>query len=165
MSMRRSSGCGPARSDSGRCWRSERGIILRLLRERCGAPVAPVHRRHRPPSRPGRCGDGLFRRVRTMSSTIEKSVEVDVPVRVAYNQWTQFEEFPHFMQGIKEVRQVNDKKTHWVAEVGFKEKEWDADIVEQTPDTRIAWRNTTGAANVGIVDFLPIGEGRTKVTA
>jgi len=100
-----------------------------------------------------------------MSSTIEKSVEVDVPVRVAYNQWTQFEEFPHFMQGIKEVRQVNDKKTHWVAEVGFKEKEWDADIVEQTPDTRIAWRNSTGAPNAGIVDFLPLGEGRTKVTA
>jgi len=100
-----------------------------------------------------------------VSSTIEKSIEVDVPVRVAYNQWTQFEEFPHFMQGIKEVRQVNDKKTHWVAEVGFKEKEWDADIVEQTPDTRIAWRNTTGAPNAGIIDFLPVGEGRTKVTA
>src|SRR5689334_9484054 len=73
------------------------------------------------PSRPGPCSHGSQWRVDIMSSTIEKSVEVDVPVRVAYNQWTQFEEFPRFMQGIKEVRQVNEKKTHWVAEVGFKE--------------------------------------------
>ena len=99
-----------------------------------------------------------------MASEIEKSVEVNVPVRAAYNQWTQFEEFPRFMQGVKEVRQVTDKKTHWVAEVGFKEKEWDADIVEQVPDSRIAWRNTTGAPNAGVVTFQPLGADRTKVT-
>ena len=100
-----------------------------------------------------------------MSSEIEKSVEVNVPVRTAYNQWTQFEEFPRFMSGIKEVRQITDKKTHWVADVGFKEKEWDADIVEQTPDRRVAWRNTSGAPNAGVVTFEPIGADRTRVTA
>jgi len=100
-----------------------------------------------------------------VSHTIEKSIEVNVPVRVAYNQWTQFEDFPKFMSGIKEVKQVSDKKTHWVASVGFKEKEWDADIVEQTPDTRIAWRNSTGAPNAGIINFVPVDGGKTKVTA
>ena len=99
-----------------------------------------------------------------MASEVEKSVEVSVPVRVAYNQWTQFEEFPKFMHGVKEVRQVTDQKTHWVAEVGFKEKEWDADIVEQVPDQRVAWRNTTGAANAGVVTFQPVGADRTRVT-
>ena len=90
---------------------------------------------------------------------------MDVPVRVAYNQWTQFEDFPKFMEGIREVRQVTDKKMHWVAEVGFKEKEWDADIVEQVPDSRVAWRNTTGAPNAGVVTFQPLGADRTRVTA
>src|SRR4051794_18244313 len=83
---------------------------------------------HQPPSL--RC-ERLSRGGSTpMSSTIEKSIEVDVPVRVAYNQWTQFEDFPLFMEGIKEVKQVSDKQTLWVAEVGFKEKSWEADIVE-----------------------------------
>ena len=100
-----------------------------------------------------------------MSSEIEKTVEVNVPVRTAYNQWTQFEDFPRFMSGIKEVRQVTDKKTHWVADVGFKEKEWDADIVEQVPDSRVAWRNTTGAPNAGVVTFEPVGADKTRVTA
>ena len=99
-----------------------------------------------------------------MASEVEKSVEVNVPVRTAYNQWTQFEEFPRFMHGVKEVRQITDKKTHWVAEVGFKEKEWDADIVEQVPDQKVAWRNTTGAPNAGVVTFQPVGADRTKVT-
>jgi len=100
-----------------------------------------------------------------MSSTIEKSIEVNVPVRVAYNQWTQFEDFPLFMEGIKQVKQIGEKKTLWVAEVGFKEKQWEADIIEQVPDTRIAWRNSTGVANVGIVSFIPLDGDRTKVTA
>lgn len=99
------------------------------------------------------------------ASTIEKSVEVDAPVSAVYNQWTQFEDFPRFMSGIESVTQVTDKMTHWKANVGFKDKEWDAEIVEQTPDTRIAWRNTTGAPNAGIVTFLPMGTGRTRVTA
>jgi uncharacterized membrane protein len=99
-----------------------------------------------------------------MASTIEKSIEVDAPVKVVYNQWTQFEEFPQFMEGVKEVKQLNDKRLHWRAEIGGKEKEWDADIVEQTPETRIAWRNATGADNAGIVDFLPTQNGGTKIT-
>jgi len=100
-----------------------------------------------------------------MSSTVEKSVEVNVPVSTAYNQWTQFEQFPRFMEGVKEVRQLDDKHLHWVAQVATQEKEWDAEILEQTPDRRISWRNTDGAYNEGIVDFLPIDGGKTKVTA
>jgi len=100
-----------------------------------------------------------------MSSTVEKSVEVHAPIGVVYDQWTQFEQFPKFMQGVKEVKQLNDKRLHWVATVGLKEKSWDADIVEQTPDTRIAWRSATGAENSGIVSFLPTPDGGTKVTA
>lgn len=100
----------------------------------------------------------------TSTSTVEKSVDVNAPLSVVYNQWTQFEEFPRFMEGVKEVRQVNDKRLHWRAQVGTQEKQWEADIVEQTPDTRIAWRSATGAENAGIITFLPI-EGGTRVTA
>jgi hypothetical protein len=99
-----------------------------------------------------------------MASTVEKSIEVAAPLSVAYNQWTQFEEFPRFMEGVTEVRQLNDKRLHWVASVAGKQKEWDAEIVEQTPDTRIAWRSATGAHNEGIVSFLPTDAGGTKVT-
>jgi uncharacterized membrane protein len=71
-------------------------------------------------------------------STIEQSVQVGVPVRTAYNQWTQFEEFPRFMEGVEKVIQLDDTRLHWVAEVGGKHKEWDAEITEQKPDERIA---------------------------
>ena len=97
-------------------------------------------------------------------NTVEKSIVVDVPVRTAYNQWTQFEEFPHFMEGIEEVRQEGDKHTHWRANIAFKEVEWDADITEQTPDQRVSWRSTTGAHNAGTVSFRPEGSDRTNVT-
>jgi uncharacterized membrane protein len=96
-------------------------------------------------------------------SNIEKSIDVHVPVRTAYNQWTQFEEFPRFMEGVKEVRQLDDKRLHWRANVGGKEKEWDAEITEQSPDQRIAWRNTTGATNAGVVTFHRINDGTTRV--
>jgi len=69
---------------------------------------------------------------------IEKTIDVDVPVRIAYNQWTQFEEFPTFIEGVREVRQLDDQRLHWRAQVAGKEKEWDAQITEQTPDQRIA---------------------------
>ncbi len=95
---------------------------------------------------------------------IEKSIEINVPVRTAYNQWTQFEDFPRFMEGIKEVRQMDNKRLHWRAEVGGKEKEWDAEISEQTPDRRIAWHSTTGTRNAGQVSFQPIDDTRTRVT-
>jgi uncharacterized membrane protein len=100
-----------------------------------------------------------------MASTVEKSIEVEAPLSTVYNQWTQFEEFPRFMEGIESVRQIDDKRLHWVANIGGKRKEWDAEIVEQTPDTRIAWRNTSGAENSGIVSFLPVEGGKTRVTA
>ena len=78
-------------------------------------------------------------------SSIEKNIEVDVPVRTAYNQWTQFEEFPRFMEGVKEVRQLDAKRLHWRAEIGGKELDWTAEITQQLPDERITWRSTSGA--------------------
>ncbi len=96
--------------------------------------------------------------------TIEKTIEVEAPVNTVYNQWTQFEEFPIFMEGIEAVRQVDDKHLHWVANVGGRRKEWDAEIVEQVPDERIAWRSTTGAANAGIVNFRPKDHNHTMIT-
>src|ERR671918_2106146 len=97
-------------------------------------------------------------------SVTEYSIEVNVPVRTAYNQWTQFEEFPHFMEGVEEVRQLDDKRLHWRAKIAGKTEEWDAEITEQTPDQRIAWRSTTGAENSGAVSFASLGPDRTRVT-
>ena len=96
-------------------------------------------------------------------STIEKSIDVHVPVQVAYNQWTQFEEFPRFMEGIEEVKQLDEKRLHWCANVGGKEKQWDATITEQAPDQRIAWRNTTGSTNAGVVTFHFINDNTTRI--
>ena len=96
-------------------------------------------------------------------ASIEKSIEVNVPVHTAYNQWTQFEEFPRFMEGVQEVRQLDDTHLHWRAKVGGKEEEWDAIITEQVPDDRIAWRNTSGAPNAGVVTFHRLDPGRTKL--
>jgi len=94
---------------------------------------------------------------------VEKTFEIDVPVRTVYNQWTQFEEFPRFMDGVKEVRQLDDTHLHWRASIAGKEKEWDAEITEQVPDQRIAWRSTSGAPNAGSVRFEPLNAGRTRV--
>jgi uncharacterized membrane protein len=96
-------------------------------------------------------------------STIEKSIEVNVPVHTAYNQWTQFDDFPRFMEGIKEVRQLDDTHLHWRAEVGGKDKEWDAEITEQIPDKRIAWRSVSGARNAGVVTFHHIDDTTTRI--
>ena len=96
--------------------------------------------------------------------TIEKSIEVDAPISTVYNQWTQFEEFPRFMEGVKEVRQLDDKRLHWHAEIAGKDKQWDAEIYRQEPDQAIAWRSTSGAANGGEVRFTSAGSGATKVT-
>src|SRR3712207_3302222 len=95
--------------------------------------------------------------------TIEKSVEVNVPLTTAYNQWTQFEEFPQFMDGIDEVRQLDDTHLHWVASFGGNRHEWDAEITEQRPDERVAWRSTEGKGNAGVVTFHRIDEGTTRV--
>ena len=96
-------------------------------------------------------------------ATIEKSIDLDVPVRNVYNQWTQFEEFPRFMEGVKEVKQLDDKRLHWRAEIAGKEKEWNADIVEQVPDQRIAWRTMTGAKNAGVVTFHRLSDNKTRI--
>jgi uncharacterized membrane protein len=97
-------------------------------------------------------------------SVVEHTTEVDVPVRVAYDQWTQFESFPEFMEGVTRVVQQGDKSLEWTAEIMGKEKSWTAEIVEQVPDQRIAWRSTSGAPNAGIVTFQPTGENTTRVT-
>ena len=95
---------------------------------------------------------------------IEKSIEVRCPVRTVYNQWTQFEEFPKFMTGVKEVRQIDDTHQHWHAEIWGKDKEWDAEITQQVPDQCIAWQSTSGdAPNAGVVQFEPVGPDRTRV--
>ena len=96
-------------------------------------------------------------------SVIEKSIEINVPVRAAYNQWTQFEEFPKFMEGVKQVKQLDDMHLHWKADVGGKEKEWKAEITEQIPDERIAWTSRGGAINAGVVTFHRLSDSKSKV--
>jgi uncharacterized membrane protein len=97
-------------------------------------------------------------------SQITEAVDVQVPVRTAYDQWTQFETFPKFMEGVKSVRQLDDTTVHWVAEIAGREKSWDAKITEQRPDERIAWTATNGAHNAGVVTFHRLGEGQSRVT-
>jgi uncharacterized membrane protein len=96
--------------------------------------------------------------------TVEKSIEIDVPVRTAYNQWTQFEEFPRFMEGVESVKQLDDTHLHWVANVGGERKEWSARITEQIPDQRIAWRSDGGEFTAGEVEFQPLESTNTRVT-
>ena len=96
-------------------------------------------------------------------SNIEESIEVQVPVRQAYNQWTQFEEFPQFMEGVNEVKQLDDTTLHWKGEIAGQTREWDAKITEQTPDQRIAWTDIGGATNAGVVTFHKIDDSTSKV--
>jgi uncharacterized membrane protein len=96
-------------------------------------------------------------------ANIEQSIDVDVPVRTAYNQWTQFEEFPQFMEGVEEIRQLDDTHTHWRTKVAGKEKEFDAVITEQTPDQRVAWTSEDGAEHAGVVTFHRLGDNQTRV--
>jgi uncharacterized membrane protein len=97
------------------------------------------------------------------ASSVKESVDVDVPVSTAYNQWTQFEDFPKFMVTVQAVTQVDDTHLHWRAEVAGKIKEWDAEITEQRPDERIAWRSTSGVRNAGVVTFHRLSDNRTRV--
>ena len=97
-------------------------------------------------------------------SEVTESVDVEVPVQTAYNQWTQFEEFPSFMEGIVEVRQLDNTHLHWVAEIGGKRHEWNAEITEQRPDERVAWRSTNGTTNSGVVTFHRLSDSMTRVT-
>ncbi|HVM02886.1 MAG TPA: SRPBCC family protein [Acidimicrobiales bacterium] len=95
--------------------------------------------------------------------TVRKSITVDLPVNTVYNQWTQFEEFPQFMEGVESVTQLDDTRLHWVAEIGGTRREWDAQIIEQTPDRRIAWQAIGGKTNAGAVTFQPAGPQQTRV--
>jgi uncharacterized membrane protein len=94
---------------------------------------------------------------------VEKTIEVNRPLSAVYNQWTQFEDFPYFMEGVKEVRQLDDTHLHWRAEIWGKEKEWDAEITEQEPDERISWKSVSGAPNAGTVRFEQISPESTRV--
>jgi len=96
--------------------------------------------------------------------TIEKSIEVNAPLQQVYNQWTQFEDFPKFMEGVEEVRQLDDRRLFWRAQIFGKTEEWEAEIYEQVPDKRIAWRSITGAPNAGAVNFAAIVPEKTRIT-
>jgi uncharacterized membrane protein len=93
---------------------------------------------------------------------VEHSIDVNVPVSTAYNQWTQFESFPQFMEGVEQVRQIDDTHLHWKAKIAGKELEWDAEITEQKPDERIAWRAIGGKGNAGVVTFHRIEDNTTR---
>lgn len=95
--------------------------------------------------------------------SIHKEIEVEAPVRAVYDQWTRFEQFPTFMEGVQEVRQIDDSHVHWVAKIGGKEHEWDAEITEQQPDEVIAWRSEDGKLNAGVVRFERRGATNTLV--
>ena len=94
----------------------------------------------------------------------EDTIDVEVPVRVAYDQWTQFEDFPNFMDGVESVTQQDDKTLNWTAKIAGQTKEWTAEITDQTPDRRIAWKSTSGAKNAGAVLFESAGPEQTRIT-
>ncbi|WP_435736148.1 SRPBCC family protein [Cellulosimicrobium sp. PMB13] len=97
-------------------------------------------------------------------STVTQSVDVSVPVRTAYDQWTQFEEFPRFMEGVEEIRQLDATHTHWKTKIGGVEREFDAEITEQHPDERVAWNSTSGPDHAGVVTFHRLSDAETRVT-
>jgi uncharacterized membrane protein len=94
---------------------------------------------------------------------VKESVEVNVPVSTAYNQWTQFEEFPNFMENVESVTQLDDTHLRWIADVGGRRQEWKAEITQQVPDEIIAWRSVEGQENAGSVRFESLGADRTKI--
>ncbi|HWS32461.1 MAG TPA: SRPBCC family protein [Actinoplanes sp.] len=97
-------------------------------------------------------------------STVTEFVDVNVPIRTAYNQWTQFEEFPQFMEGVSEIRQLDDTHTHWKTEIAGVKREFDAEITEQLPDERVAWHTTGGEKQAGVVTFHRLDDEHTRVT-
>jgi uncharacterized membrane protein len=98
-----------------------------------------------------------------MASVIQ-TIDVRVPVRTAYDQWTQFESFPQFMEGVKEVRQTDATHLHWTATINGNSEHWEGEITQQIPDERVAWKSTTGAPNAGVVTFHRLGPAQTRVT-
>jgi uncharacterized membrane protein len=98
-------------------------------------------------------------------STVTESVDVAVPIHTAYNQWTQFEEFPRFMKGVQEIRQISDTTVHWVIEIAGVHREFDTRITEQLPDERVAWTSVEGPTHAGVVTFHRLDDTHTRVTA
>lgn len=98
-----------------------------------------------------------------MSTTVEKKIVVNVPVSTAYSQWTRFEDFPHFMDGVESVTRLSDGRLKWIAHIAGVRREWEAKILEQVPDQRVAWAATAGATNSGAVEFRDVGGGRTSL--
>ena len=96
-------------------------------------------------------------------ANVEKSIDVDVPIRQAYDQWTQFETFPQFMNGVERITQLDERRTHWVTKIGGVEREFDAEITEQHPDERVAWKSTDGKSHAGVVTFHKISDTTTRV--
>src|SRR5688572_15511668 len=96
-------------------------------------------------------------------ASIEKFVDVNVPLRTAYNQWTQFEDFPRFMEGVESVEQIDDRRLRWKAKLGGRDVTWTAEIVDQVPDQWISWRSTSGAKNAGTVRFEKRGANETRI--
>jgi uncharacterized membrane protein len=94
---------------------------------------------------------------------VTQSVDVDVDVRTVYNQWTQFEEFPRFMSDVESVRQLDNRRLHWVVKIAGVEREFDAEITEQSPDQRVAWRSTSGVDQAGVVTFHKLDDATTRV--
>jgi len=97
-------------------------------------------------------------------STVTESVDVNVPIRAAYDQWTQFEDFPQFMSGVTEIRQLDDTTTHWKTDIDGVKREFDAKITEQLPDERVAWTSIEGSKQAGVVTFHRLDDARTRVT-
>lgn len=97
-------------------------------------------------------------------SAITESIEVNVPIRVAYDQWTQFESFPQFMEGVEEIRQMGPDMTHWRIKIAGRESEFDAQITEQHPDERVAWKSVSGPTHAGVVTFHRLDDSTTRVT-
>ena len=98
-------------------------------------------------------------------STVESDIDVEVPISVAYNQWTQFEEFPRFMGGVDSVTQLDDTHLHWKVSIGGVEREFDAVITEQVPDNRVAWKSVDGTTQAGVVNFHRLNDDTTRVSA
>jgi uncharacterized membrane protein len=98
-------------------------------------------------------------------TSVTESVDVDVDISTVYNQWTQFESFPEFMNGVDSIRQVDDTHTHWTTSIGGVDREFDTQITEQHPDERVAWKSTDGTSHAGVVTFHRLGDHQTRVTA
>lgn len=96
-------------------------------------------------------------------SQVQETIDIDVPTRVAYNQWTQFEEFPQFMSNVSLIEQIDDTHQRWTAEVGGQTRQFDVEIVEQRPDERIAWNTTSGLDHAGVATFHRLDEGKSRL--